>query len=235
MNRIIAHRGFSSHYPENTMLAFQEAFKRGCRMIELDVQLSLDNVPVVIHDEKVNRVTNGNGFVHTFTLAELRELKVMGTETIPTLKEVLNHFKGKAQLIIELKKTKQMEKKIEESVLADLVEVGSLTDVQVISFDHDCIDRLKKIAPSMLAVGYIQRKPTKRLFRRMEDQRISSVTMNYLFFSKRVVRKCKRNGYRLVFYNVTNVKQIQRCLRYPHVYVTVKELNNLPYSFNITD
>ncbi len=144
MNRIIAHRGFSSLYPENTMRAFEEAFNSGCRMIELDVQLSLDNVPVVIHDEKVNRVTNGNGFVHTLTLAELRELKVMGTESIPTLKEVLKHFKGKVQLIIELKNQKQLETKIEERVLADIMEVGSLKDVQVISFDHDCIDRLKK-------------------------------------------------------------------------------------------
>lgn len=59
MTENFAHRGFSAAYPENTMLAFQKAYEAGCQGIELDVHLSSDGVPVVIHDEKVDRTTDG--------------------------------------------------------------------------------------------------------------------------------------------------------------------------------
>ena len=62
-----AHRGFSGKYPENTMLAFQKAYEAGADGIELDVQLTKDGQVVVIHDEKVDRTTNGTGLVRDYT------------------------------------------------------------------------------------------------------------------------------------------------------------------------
>ncbi len=69
-----AHRGFSGKYPENTMRAFKMANEVGADGIELDVQLSKDGEVVVIHDERVDRTTNGEGFVRDLTLAELKAL-----------------------------------------------------------------------------------------------------------------------------------------------------------------
>ena len=59
--KIFAHRGFSGEYPENTMLAFRKAYETGCDGIELDVQLTKDGVPVIMHDETIDRTGTGKG------------------------------------------------------------------------------------------------------------------------------------------------------------------------------
>ena len=78
---VVAHRGYSGVYPENTMLAFRKAVEAGSDEIELDVQLTKDGTLVVIHDEKVDRTTDGTGAVRDLSFAELRKLDA-GTENI---------------------------------------------------------------------------------------------------------------------------------------------------------
>lgn len=77
MTEIFAHRGASGYAPENTMDAFKLAVKQGAEGIELDVQLSKDGIPVVIHDETIDRVTNGHGYVKDYTLEELKNFTIM--------------------------------------------------------------------------------------------------------------------------------------------------------------
>ena len=72
--KVYAHRGYSGKYPENTMLAFKEAAKTGCDGIELDVQLTKDGKVVVIHDEAVDRTTDGSGKVKDFTYREMARI-----------------------------------------------------------------------------------------------------------------------------------------------------------------
>lgn len=72
--KVYAHRGYSGRYPENTMLSFQKAAETGCDGIELDVQLTRDGTVVVIHDEAVDRTTDGTGLVKDYTFEELRKL-----------------------------------------------------------------------------------------------------------------------------------------------------------------
>ena len=72
--KVFGHRGFSGEYPENTMLAFQKAVEAGCEGIELDVQLTKDLVPVIMHDEKVDRTTDGSGYIYDLTYDELCKL-----------------------------------------------------------------------------------------------------------------------------------------------------------------
>ena len=94
MSLVFAHRGFSAAFPENTMLAFQEAIEAGADGIELDVHLTKDEKIVVIHDETIDRTTNGSGEVRSFTLEELRHFDAAASkkgtfsfEPIPTLQE----------------------------------------------------------------------------------------------------------------------------------------------------
>lgn len=109
--KIFAHRGSSGTHPENTVPAFQEAAKLPVEGVELDVHLSKDGELVVIHDEKVNRTTNGKGYVKDLTLAQLKELDAGSWKgdqwldaKIPTLKEVLDVFAETGHIInIELK------------------------------------------------------------------------------------------------------------------------------------
>jgi glycerophosphoryl diester phosphodiesterase len=101
--KIIAHRGASGHAPENTMAAFQLAMQQGADGIELDVMLSKDGRLVVIHDDTVDRTTNGTGLVKDMTLAQLQALDAGNGEQIPTLEEVLHTFGGRFLINIELK------------------------------------------------------------------------------------------------------------------------------------
>ena len=103
MPKIIAHRGASAHAPENTMAAFQLALDMAADGIELDAMLSKEGEIVVIHDDSVDRTTNGTGAVRELTLAELQSLDAGGGERIPSLKQVLNRFSGQFLINIELK------------------------------------------------------------------------------------------------------------------------------------
>ena len=69
--KVFGHRGFSGEYPENTMLAFQKAVEAGCEGIELDVQLTKDLVPVIMHDEKVDRTTDGSGYIYDLAVIRI--------------------------------------------------------------------------------------------------------------------------------------------------------------------
>jgi glycerophosphoryl diester phosphodiesterase len=98
---VIAHRGFVDSFPQNTMLAFTSAIRRGADSLECDVQITLDGIPVVFHDTTVNALTNGNGAISTLTLAEVQALlidEVAGTAysntRIPTFAELLRYCKG---------------------------------------------------------------------------------------------------------------------------------------------
>ena len=100
---VIAHRGASGHAPENTLAAFKLAMEQQADGIELDVMLSKDGRVVVIHDDTVDRTTNGSGRVRDLTLDALQGLDAGGGERIPTLADVLDTFGGRFLINIELK------------------------------------------------------------------------------------------------------------------------------------
>lgn len=105
LSKPIAHRGFhnTSDAPENSLKAFEYALEHGFA-IEFDVHLSKENIPVVFHDEKLERMTGSGGKISNYTLTSLKELKLNGTnEQIPTLSEVLDFVDGRVPLIIEIK------------------------------------------------------------------------------------------------------------------------------------
>ncbi len=99
----IGHRGASGYIAENTIPSFKRAVALGADMIELDVHICKTSELVVLHDETVDRVTNGSGEVSKMTLLELKKLVVSEDFTIPTLDEVLSEFKGLCRINIEVK------------------------------------------------------------------------------------------------------------------------------------
>ncbi|MFL2768147.1 MAG: glycerophosphodiester phosphodiesterase family protein [Dehalococcoidia bacterium] len=106
----IAHRGYSSKAPENTFAAFDSAIKNNFNFIETDVQLTADNIPVIIHDDKVDRTSNGKGLVREMKLNEIKSLdfgswfnKEFKDEKIPTLSELLKKYSNQIHLVLELK------------------------------------------------------------------------------------------------------------------------------------
>lgn len=109
----IGHRGASGLLPENTVSAFQKAIDLGADMVELDVHVCRSGELIVIHDETVDRTTNGTGRVKEMTLTEIKSLTIKGGGSIPTLQEVIDATKGKCRLNIEVKKRAAAAKVIE--------------------------------------------------------------------------------------------------------------------------
>lgn len=99
----IGHRGAKGHEPENTFISFQKALDMQVDGIELDVHLSADGEIMVIHDESIDRTTNGKGFVNALSLRELKAFRINGEQQIPTLKEVFDLINQDCFINIELK------------------------------------------------------------------------------------------------------------------------------------
>ncbi len=99
----IGHRGAKGSEPENTLISFQKAIDLQVDGIELDVHLSIDGEIIVIHDETIDRTTNGNGFVNALSLSELKVFRIKNEHQIPTLTEVFDLVNKNCFINIELK------------------------------------------------------------------------------------------------------------------------------------
>jgi glycerophosphoryl diester phosphodiesterase len=151
----IAHRGYSTRYPENTLLAFEKALAAGADMIELDVHLSRDGRLVVIHDDRIDRTADGTGAVSGLSLAELKRysfnnrMAEHGFVGIPTLDEVIAWAGDRLMLNIEIKNRPVRSEGIERK-LADLLRETQFTDRAIVSsFDHCALAEFKRIAGSV--------------------------------------------------------------------------------------
>jgi len=140
---VIAHRGWSAKYPENTLLAFREAIALGADGIEFDVHQSKNGQLVVIHDADVSRTTNGTGQVSTLTLDALWALDAGRGERIPTLREVLELGRGKVVFHLEIKAPG-----IEEKVVTLMDDVGVMDTTYFSSFSHTSMARIKALRPT---------------------------------------------------------------------------------------
>ena len=157
---IWAHRGASAYAPENALPAFQLALQMGADGVELDVQRTADGQVVAIHDETINRTSNGFGRVVDQTLEQLRRCdfsnRFAGRRNvkIPTLREVLDLFRGTGLAVnIELKNTIVLYPGLEDDVLRIVQDAGMLDQVLISSFNHFSLANLRgRVAPEQLAL-----------------------------------------------------------------------------------
>jgi len=145
----IAHRGASGRFPENTLKAFAAAMDAGAQMCELDVHLTIDGTVVVIHDETVERTTDGRGAVRSMTLEELKRLDAgirfggeFAGERIPTLEEVMTLAEGRCGLNIEIKSAG-----VERKVCELIVGRRALATAMISSFDWDALAVVRHFQP----------------------------------------------------------------------------------------
>ncbi|MDP4549529.1 glycerophosphodiester phosphodiesterase family protein [Alkalihalobacillus macyae] len=155
----VAHRGASGYAPENTMAAFEKAVKMKADYIEIDVQQTKDGELIVIHDTSVERTTDGSGMVKDLTLEELKQLDAgswfgeeFAGEKLPTLAEVLDAYRGKSGILIELK-SPSLYPGIEENVVAELtkrnMDKPNNNKIILQSFDHESVETFHSILPSV--------------------------------------------------------------------------------------
>jgi len=200
--KVIAHRGLSSSHPENTMIAFREAVFTKAEYIELDVHLSQDNIPMVIHDEELERTTSGHGKVGMYPMFALKQLlagytdkfgKKFLKEKIPTLKEVMDYIMKESDkyLLIEIKHheedeyNKRIGRVVYESVMKDFSEYKHR--FAFISFGIPILDDIYEIDQTVTLGPILSRHPKKGS---LADQAIR-LGSDIVIFSKRIAKNEK--------------------------------------------
>ena len=175
--RIWAHRGCSQMYPENTLLAFEKAAAvQNLTGIELDIQMTKDGELVVIHDERVDRTTEGIGFVRDYTLSQLKKLHIYAdshpSQTIPTMNEVFDMLEQKLKtgfrLNIELKNGIFPYDGMEEKIV-ELVHKRGLQEAVVYStFYAKSLEKLRK-ADKNAELGILDSRVSDCLYKAKGD------------------------------------------------------------------
>jgi len=155
--KIIGHRGACGYAPENTLSSFAKAIGCNVDMVEFDVRRCASGELVVFHDAKIDRITDGCGYVALQTLHELKQLRILESETIPTLQEVLDFIDHRVKVYIELK---------DLNIVYDVLQMidyfvhckqWHYDDFLIASFDHTQLQAVKmvnkNIAVAVLTYG----------------------------------------------------------------------------------
>lgn len=200
-----AHRGANNNYPENTLPAIKEAVRLGVQMIEFDIRKTKDDVLVVIHNDEVDKTTNGKGKVEDFTFEEIRKLDAgswknekFKNEKIPTFEEVLNAIPKNILMNIHIKdKSAAIAEKV-----AQIITKKDLVKNSVIACDNIGMESVKKINPK-IKICYMERGDSV-------DEYVDStikVKAEYIQLKKEalgdiinVVKKLKANGIIVNYY-----------------------------------
>nr|WP_047153204.1 glycerophosphodiester phosphodiesterase family protein [Aneurinibacillus tyrosinisolvens] len=240
-NVCVAHRGWSGQAPENTLAAIKMAANHpDIAMLEIDVQLSRDGIPVIIHDYTLERTTNGAGKVGDFTLKELKELDAgswfstaAAGEAIPTLEEVLQETRGKVKLNLEIKRGGDWYPGIEKKV-ADLVRQYAMeSDVIMTSFNHETIHTLSKVAPS-IKTGLIIYGYPALIEELLAYTGASILSMGYQYITDNLVQSCLNHGVDLIAWTIDQPEDMQQiarmgeriaiCTNYPERWFSAREI-----------
>ena len=181
MTRVIAHRGNSSEAPENTAASFESAIAAGARLLECDVQMTADGHIVVIHDPTLDRTAVRPGDVRSLSLAEVQAADVscpaqfgvaFSPQRVLTLGELLASVKGRARLMVEIKKDSSQEASdsFERRIAAEIVKSGVRvtpdmeTDVALLSFSTRILERMASILPDAPRGHLFYRDPEDVMF-----------------------------------------------------------------------
>jgi|TARA_B100000959_G_scaffold34941_1_gene33307 glycerophosphoryl diester phosphodiesterase len=235
---IIAHRGFSSERPENTISSFDHAFNNGFNLLELDVHLSSDGVLVVMHDEKVDRTTNGTGFLKSMTYKEISQLDAgswfRGTDevsytgqVVPSLDQFLSRYSSKVHVFIEIK---SLEEELIDKLKERLSAYGLIPKISserldipgtsIISFNRAQITLSARAMPTV-GHGLLVIKPTEDHIRFCVDNQIRGLFPNINFLSSELMDLAKSNSLHIGVWGADSVEDLALVSNYEVLGVTV--------------
>jgi glycerophosphoryl diester phosphodiesterase len=205
---IIAHRGASAYEPENTIRSFDNAFQLGADFVELDVRLCRDGFLVVIHDEAVDRTTNGSGLVRDLTLSELKLLDAGKGEKIPTLEEVLELFSElKHKFFIEVK-----EPGLEEKLLENIIGREAEERVVITSFYHTALRKIKEKRKD-IKCGVIFACQPINPENLAKDAKASILLPKLQYVNAEMVRRAHKNNLSIIPWPVNNEEDAKKMIQ----------------------
>lgn len=147
--QLIAHRGGPAYAPENSLTAFRNAIAVGADWIEMDIQMTQDGALVVVHDETVDRTTNGTGRVRDLTLEQVRALDAGSNERVPTFDEVIVLAKEAGVGLLPEAKSPHLYPGIEAKMVQAIVETDYVQKTVVQSFEPQTLETIKELNPDI--------------------------------------------------------------------------------------
>lgn len=204
---LIAHRGYSAMYPENTITAFRKA--RG-KVVEFDVRKTLDNVPVVIHDRTLDRTTTGTGDVKKHTWEHIKDLHIKGCdERVPSLDQVLQTFGDEYSYNIEIKSSDTAD------VVVDSIKKSALPygNTLVTSFKWDEIKSIRKL-DDRINTGLISIVRPERAIRECVRIGCEVAVLNHLIITRDVVNYAEKNGIEVYSFTINSVDEARKLIDY---------------------
>lgn len=220
---VIAHRGFSGAAPENTLAAFKKAMEVDSDMIELDVRFSKDGQVVVIHDDTLDRTTNGRGKVADYTLKELQQFDAgswfapqFAGEQIPTLIEVLKLAKGKIPVNIEIKDDSPSRYKITDladRALQEVKKAGMTGQVIFSSFYPSSLERITEGDPRIW-VALLYHRDWNSLREVTGGRAFPVLNLRLSFLTKEKIGRIHQEGMKVNTYTVNSEEEMERFIRW---------------------
>jgi glycerophosphoryl diester phosphodiesterase len=207
----IGHRGAMGYSPENTINSFAKALELGVDGIELDAHVCKSGEVVVIHDERVDRTTNGTGKVMEMTLQELKALDAGKGERIPTLKEVLDFVDRRAMVDIELK-AEGIGTALADIIRQSIREHGwKNKDFMISSFDHHELKRCHDQIPDVPFSPIIAAKPLDYALM-AQAMNADSIKPFFEFLDFNFVQDAHQRGLKVITWTVNRMDDIKKVL-----------------------
>ncbi|WEK53163.1 MAG: glycerophosphodiester phosphodiesterase family protein [Candidatus Cohnella colombiensis] len=218
----VAHRGFSSLAPENTMAAFRVAMNEPyVHWMEIDVHLSKDDIPVVIHDAKLKRTTNGKGQVRDHTASELGRLDAgswfhssFSGETVSTLEDVLKLTAGKCRLNVEIKGQADDYGLIARQVVDVLRGQKRLHDTVITSFVPEIIAEVRKYEATV-RTGLIVDNKVDKLISKLRDLKANFLSIDYGLLNSVLLQQAIEQNIEVMVWTVNSVSDLRQLLKRP--------------------
>jgi glycerophosphoryl diester phosphodiesterase len=203
---IVGHRGAMAYEPENTLRSFRRALELGADAVEFDIRLSKDGVPIVIHDDTVDRTTDGKGDVHGFTAGQLQKLDAGKGERIPLLRDVVREFAGRLILQIELK-----EQDAAGPVVRLLEEMGCVHDAWLSSFWHRAVLQAKELNPKLKAGVLFESNPVDPA-RLARDAKADALHPDHRYIDADLMRAARRANLQVLAWTAKTPQDADRLL-----------------------
>jgi len=205
----IGHRGAKGYEPENTLISIQKAIDLGADGIELDVYLSHDGAIMVIHDETIDRTTNGKGFVNTMSLQELKRFRIEKEQQIPTLPEVFDLVKQRCFINIELKGKGTAKPVIEFIEHCVSEKKWNYNQFLISSFDWKMLEEVHFLNPK-IRIGVLTDHSIKEALVFAKKIKAFSIHPKYGLVSKENVVLMQENGFDVYPWTVNAAAAIQK-------------------------
>lgn len=209
----IAHRGAKAYEPENTLKAFQKALDLNADGIELDVHLSADGHVIVIHDETIDKMTNGKGAVNSFSLSELKSFRIADRYEIPTLKEVFDLVNKKCFINIELKNADTLTKVV--SLIHEYIsdKKWNYEHFIVSSFDWNALQEVHNL-DSKIPIGVLTETNLHLAVAFAETIKVKAIHPYYHLLNKENTKAIQEKGFLVLPWTVNIEEDIQKIKSY---------------------